>query len=139
MKPIDSGGHAAYRNFLQENFLKFYPNPQNISESTWQVIEKFWNLDLSEVNSQMSDLYSKCGPKPRLPSDMLRSLLVSVEFKIDSYTKWSYQLKINPLFALLTARNLSGNCRKGMTLQSGKTEQSFRVVRGRGFPLPERF
>ena len=102
MKPIDSGGHAAYRNFLQENFLKFYPNPQNISESTWQVIEKFWNLDLSEVNSQMSDLYSKCGPKPRLPSDMLRSLLVSVEFKIDSYTKWSYQLKINPLFALLS-------------------------------------
>ena len=50
-------------------------------------MEKFWNLDLSDMDSLMADRYSDFGPAPRLPSDMLRSILLSVECKVASYTK----------------------------------------------------
>lgn len=33
---------------------------------------------------------------------MLRSMLVSLEFKVISYTDWAAQLKINPLYAILS-------------------------------------
>ena len=49
----------------------------------------------------MQDRYSVFGPEPRLPSDMLRAILVSVEFKITSYTRFAADLKENhcmPLF-----------------------------------------
>jgi len=65
-------------------------------------MEKFWNLDLSEANSIMRDHYSDFGPAPRLPSDMIRSVLLSVEFKITSYTRWPASLKENHLHAILS-------------------------------------
>ncbi len=65
-------------------------------------MEKFWALDLSEMDSIMQDRYSGFGPTPRLPSDMLRSILLSVEFKITSYTKWAVDLKENHLHAILS-------------------------------------
>ncbi len=45
-------------------------------------MEKFWNLDLSDINSLMADRYSGFGSVPRFPSDMLRSILLSVESKV---------------------------------------------------------
>ncbi len=65
-------------------------------------MEKFWALDLSELDSLMLDRYSVFGPAPRLPSDMLRSILLSVEFKVSSYTKRAADLKENHLHAILS-------------------------------------
>ncbi len=102
MLPVNSGGHSAYQNFVVEMLRKYYPNPDSIARSTWDIIERFWNLDLSYTDSFMKSRYSPFGPKPRLPSCMQRSYLLSIDFKVTSVTDWAAQLKINPLFALLS-------------------------------------
>ncbi len=103
MKPVNSGGHAAYQDRVLAQLRKYYPDAlDSLSPSTWEVMEKFWNLDLSEVDSIMRDRYSIFGPAPRLPSDMLRSILVSVEFGIVSYTRWAADLKENHLHAIIS-------------------------------------
>ena len=87
MKPVNIGGHSAYQNRVLTQLHKYYPDaPSSLSSSTWQILDKFWNLDLSMVDTLMQDRYSSFGPEPRLPSDMLRAILVAVEFKITSYT-----------------------------------------------------
>ena len=50
----------------------------------------------------MADKYSKFGPAPRTPSSMQRSYLLSIDFKVTSITEWAAQLKINPLYAILS-------------------------------------
>ncbi len=50
----------------------------------------------------MHDKYSVFGPKPRNPSCMQRSFLLSIDFKVSSLTDWAAQLKINPLYAILS-------------------------------------
>lgn len=50
----------------------------------------------------MQDCYSVFGPEPRLPSDMLRSYLLSIKFKVTSITTWSSCLKQNHLYAILS-------------------------------------
>ena len=94
MKPVNVGGHAAYQDRVLSQLRKYYPDAaSSLPAHTWDIMEKFWNLDLSEVDSLMQDRYSVFGPEPRLPSDMLRSVLVSVEFKVVSYTKWAAILR----------------------------------------------
>lgn len=103
MKPVDFGGHSAYQDRVLKQLRKYYPDAaSSLPPSTWEIMEKFWALDLSEVDIMMQDRYSVFGPIPRLPSDMLRSILVSVEFKITSYTRWAADLKENPLHAILS-------------------------------------
>ncbi len=90
MKPVNIGGHAAYQNRVLAQLRKYYPDAvHSLPAPTWEIMEKFWNLDLSEIDIIMQDRYSDFGPEPRLPSDMLRSILLSVEFKVTSYTKWA--------------------------------------------------
>ena len=72
------------------------------SKSTRDTIERFWNLDLTYKNELLSDKYSVFGSKPRAPSCMQRSYLLSIDFKVDSLTDWAAQLKINPLYAILS-------------------------------------
>ena len=50
----------------------------------------------------MADKYSKFGPAPRTPSCMQRSYLLSINFKVTSLTEWAVQLKMNPLYAILS-------------------------------------
>ena len=50
----------------------------------------------------MADKYSKFGPAPRTPSCMQRSYLLSIDFKVSSLTDWAAQLKMNPLYAILS-------------------------------------
>ena len=50
----------------------------------------------------MKDKYSVFGPKPRTPSCMQRSYLLSIDFKVTSLTDWAAQLKVNPLYAILS-------------------------------------
>ncbi len=103
MKPFNPGGHAAYQERVLTQLRKYYPDAvSSLPASTWDILEKFWALDLSELDSLMQDRYSVFGPAPRLPSDMLRSLLLSVEFKVSSYTKWAADLKENHLHAILS-------------------------------------
>lgn len=103
MKPINIGGHSAYQNRVLTQLRKYYPDAANsLSSSTWLTLEKFWSLDLSAVDVLMHDRYSNFGPEPRLPSDMLRSILVSVEFKITSYTRFASNLKENHLHAIIS-------------------------------------
>ena len=86
LKPFNPGGHAAYQERVLTQLRKYYPDAvSSLPASTWNIMEKFWALDLSELDSLMQDRYSVFGPSPRLPSDMLRSILLSVEFKVSSY------------------------------------------------------
>lgn len=102
MLPVNCGSHSDYQNFLVKNLRKYYPNPDSIARSTWDIIDRFWNLDLSYTNEKLKNRYSVCGPKPRTPSCMHRSYLLSLDFKVTSLTEWAAQLKINPLYAILS-------------------------------------
>ncbi len=103
MKPINTGGHSAYQNRVLTQLRKYYPDAANsLDSSTWKIIEQFWAFDLSRVDEIMQDRYSIFGPKPRLPSDMLRSFLLSIMFKVTSLTSWASQLKQNHLYAILS-------------------------------------
>ncbi len=50
----------------------------------------------------MTDKYSKFGPAPRVPSCMQRSYLLPLTLKFHSITEWAAQLKMNPLYAILS-------------------------------------
>ena len=102
MLPVNCGSHADYQNFVVENLRKYYPNPDSIARSTWDIIDRFWNLDLSFTDEFMRNKYSVFGPKPRTPSCMQRSYLLSIDFKVSSLTDWAAQLKINPLYAIIS-------------------------------------
>ncbi|MFQ7353967.1 MAG: hypothetical protein ACLROG_03865 [Coprococcus phoceensis] len=47
MLPVNSGGHTAYQTLYSKNLRKYYPDPTVFAKSTWDIIERFWNLDLS--------------------------------------------------------------------------------------------
>lgn len=47
MLPVNCGSHTDYQNFVTENLRKYYPNPDALARSTWNIIEHFWHLDLS--------------------------------------------------------------------------------------------
>ena len=102
MLPVNCGSHADYQHFVVTNFRKYYPDPDALARSTWDIIERFWNLDLSFTDTFMADKYSKFGPTPRTPSCMQRSYLLSIDFKVTSLTEWAAQLKMNPLYAILS-------------------------------------
>ena len=103
MKPINIGGHAAYQNRVLEQLRKYYPDAEtSFDPSTWDIIERFYYLDLSEIDSIMKDRYSDFGPAPRLPSDMFRSYLLSMVFQISSVTSWVSDMRQNHLHALLS-------------------------------------
>lgn len=102
MLPFNSGGHAAYQDFVVQNLREYYPNPESIPNDVWDIMERFFLKDLSRVDEMMRDRYSVLGPKPRLPSCMLRSIMLALEFKVTSYTAWANQLKLNPLYAIIS-------------------------------------
>ena len=105
MLPVNCGSHADYQNFVVTNLRKYYPDPNAFSRDTWDIIERFWNLDLSYTDELLATKYSKFGPAPRTPSCMQRSYLLSIDFKVHSITDWAAQLKINPLYAILSGFN----------------------------------
>ena len=102
MLPVNCGSHADYQNFVIENLRKYYTDPDALARSTWDIIERFWYLDLLDTDVLLADKYSRFGPAPRTPSCMQRSYLLSIDFKVSSITEWAAQLKINPLFAILS-------------------------------------
>lgn len=103
MKPSVFGGHSAYQDLVLDQLRNYYPSAaDSLPASTWEIMERFWNLDLSQVDSLMQDRYSVFGPAPRTPSAMLRSILLSVEFKIPTVTQWVSALRQNHLYAIMS-------------------------------------
>lgn len=47
--PVNYSSHSDYQNFLVENLRKYYPDPNVFSRDTWDIIERFWNLDKSKT------------------------------------------------------------------------------------------
>lgn len=58
MLPVNCGSHSDYQNFVVENLRKYYPNPDSIACSTWDIIDRFWNLDLSYTDEKLKSTYS---------------------------------------------------------------------------------
>ena len=54
------------------------------------------------LTDDLNHLVQKFGPAPRTPSCMQRSYLLSIDFKVTSLTEWAAQLKMNPLYAILS-------------------------------------
>ena len=101
--PINHGGHAAYQDTFVFEFLKLFPNPFMLPKEIWDIIVKFWYLDLSETDSIMQEYYPLAGkPVTRFPSCLLRSYLLSIKLKITSITEWCRLLTITPLYAILS-------------------------------------
>lgn len=59
-------------------------------------------MALSLVDDLMQERYSVFEPEPRLPSNMLRSYLLSIKCKITSTIAWASDLKQNYLHAILS-------------------------------------
>lgn len=103
MKPVNSGGLPAYQSQFLSRLKQYYPDAfARFGPNLWSVIDRFYNLDLTRVDELMRDRYSVFGPSPRLPSDMLRSMMVALVFRKTSYTSWSEELKMNPLAAIIS-------------------------------------
>lgn len=65
MLPVNCGSYADCQNFVVKYLRKYYPNPDAIARSTWDIIEHFQTLDLSYTDELMRDKYSKFGPAPK--------------------------------------------------------------------------
>lgn len=66
MLPVTSVGHAAYQQFVVEMFRKYYPNPDAIARSNWDIIDRFWYHDLSYTDICLKDKYSVSVLDPEL-------------------------------------------------------------------------
>ena len=78
MLPVNCGSHADYQNFVVTNLRKYYPDPDALAHSTRDIIERFWNLDLSFTDTFMADKYSKFSSASRTLSCMQHSYLLSI-------------------------------------------------------------
>ena len=63
MLPNISGGHTAYQNFVVTNLRKYYPNPDALAPSTWDIIERLWNSDNSHLSSHIHPIKEKVKKK----------------------------------------------------------------------------
>jgi hypothetical protein len=99
---VPDNSHAVYQDFLISQFLEFFPDPFVISKKRWDTILQFYELNLSQTNEILIDVYSSRGPLARVPSDMLRSYLLSIKLGISSITKWVELLKDCPLYAIIS-------------------------------------
>ena len=66
MLPVNCGSHVDYQNFVVENLRKYYPSPDSIARSTWDIIDRFRNLDLSYTDEKLINILSLV-PLPGLP------------------------------------------------------------------------
>ncbi len=41
MLPVNCGSHKDYQNFVVTNLRKYYPDPDVLAKSTWDIIERF--------------------------------------------------------------------------------------------------
>ena len=103
MLPTNCSSHEDYQNTFVSEFLKLYPNPFSVPKETWDIIVKFWYLDLSQTDTILAEYFPSSGKAvTRFPSQLLRSYLLSIKLGFSSITKWVQALRITPLYALLS-------------------------------------
>lgn len=78
MLPIYPSGHVAYQNFVVEQLRNHYANPAELPDRLLDIAERFWEKNLTGIDTLMQECYSRFGPKPRPPSCILRSVLLSI-------------------------------------------------------------
>jgi len=100
MKPYNPGGHIAYQNHLVSQMLSLGVN--SVDTELMSIANQFYQLDLSYIDRMMESYYSVLGAIPRLPSDMIRSILLSLKLKITSLTKWVKMLRRVPAYAVIS-------------------------------------
>lgn len=102
MKPINPGGHAAYQSFLVSHIMEIPNFMVSIDFQMMRLANYFFQLDLSSADSMMQNRYSAFGPEPRLPSCMLRCIMLSLMLHVPSFTGWAALLKRIPLYAIIS-------------------------------------
>ena len=55
MLPVNCCSHTDYQNFVATRLRKYYPNPDAIAHSVWDIIERFWTLNLSYTDELIRD------------------------------------------------------------------------------------
>ena len=130
MLPVNPGGHAAYQNFVVTNLRKYYPDPDAFSPATWDIIERFWNLDLS---SHLNPPKEKRIKKPGRKGTKAESLeMVSVEQLLAQLESTSFVLEEQPyasLFKIYHREFLS------QSITNGLIDPSDLSVAGDGTPV----
>lgn len=66
MLPVNYGGHAACQDTFVSAFLELFPDPFAVPKQTWDIIVKFWYLNLSETDTIMQEFYFLLGVFPML-------------------------------------------------------------------------
>ncbi len=95
--------HRDYQSFVAEQLKTHYTaGILRVQPPDWNLIEKFWLTDLSKTATILHNTFSKQGPSPRDPADMLRSVLLMLQTGESSVTKWVTQLRRVPLYAILS-------------------------------------
>lgn len=98
MFPNYPGGHGAYQDFVVRGPRDHYAGPTQLPSGLLDIVERFWQKDLTGVNTIMREVYSPFGPRPRSACCMLRSYLLSIELHF-SVTKWVDQMRrVNTFF-----------------------------------------
>ena len=102
MLPVNKHGHRGYQISLEKQIEAIFPDKSKISKNQKKIISLFYNLDLTKTDFILKKCYSKFGPMPRLPSNMLRSYLLSIKLQIHSIDKWVENIRTNPFYAALS-------------------------------------
>ena len=101
MFPNYPGGHGAYQDFVVKRLRDHYAEPTQLPSGLLDIAERFWQKDLTGVNTIMREVYSPFGPRPRPACCMLRSILLSIELHF-SVTRWVDQMRTVPAYAILS-------------------------------------
>ena len=74
---VNCGSHADYHNFVATKLRKYYPNLDALARSTWDIIERFWNLDIMQY-LYTSTLKSKHQDYPIYYKSYRNSILLNI-------------------------------------------------------------
>lgn len=102
MLPSYPGGHPTYQNSVVEQLRNHYANSAKLPDTLLDIAERFWEKDLTGVDTLIQQCYSRFGAKLRPPSCILRSVLLPIALGYKSYTKWVEQMKTVPAYAILS-------------------------------------
>ena len=101
MKPAIISLHD-YRSFIKQKLRSAEIHIAACPDSLYRIYKVFLNLDLADVDRIMQTKYSLCGPPPRQPSAMLRSMLLMVLLHVTRFTVWVDMMRTTPIYAIIS-------------------------------------
>lgn len=118
MLPVNTSGHAAYQNFVAANLRKYYLDPDAFSPAVWDIIERFWHLDLSYTDDLLRPAKEKRIKKPPQKGAKAEPVeKVSVDQLLEQLETTAFVLKDQPyssLFEIYHRKFLSQSISKGL-------------------------